>query len=246
MIAATILSLIPAALPAQGPLTPDRVDTYERVLDEYKKAGLDWRRAKRQAKKDGTLDAFDQPHPVETFFARFAVLAEAGDPDALLWTGLNVEDLGRTAGEVAELKRSVFARLIEEFPGETAVKSLVDRLEAQDEWLTDAEIIGFLSAAYERTPLEAAKASAAYRLGRRFEVQGDEAGLAQAQTWYETVVAKYASSREARKAEGRLNGLKTAVGRMAPDFDAVDVDGNAFKLSDYRGKVTVIDFWGFW
>ena len=31
-----------------------------------------------------------------------------------------------------------------------------------------------------------------------------------------------------------------------PDFDAVDVDGNAFKLSDYRGKVTVIDFWGFW
>ena len=25
-----------------------------------------------------------------------------------------------------------------------------------------------------------------------------------------------------------------------------DVDGVAFKLSDYRGKVVVLDYWGFW
>ena len=36
------------------------------------------------------------------------------------------------------------------------------------------------------------------------------------------------------------------VGKPVPDFETVDPDGNAFKLSDYRGKVTVIDFWGFW
>jgi peroxiredoxin len=33
---------------------------------------------------------------------------------------------------------------------------------------------------------------------------------------------------------------------QAPDFESVDQDGVAFKLSDYRGKVIVVDFWGFW
>ena len=36
------------------------------------------------------------------------------------------------------------------------------------------------------------------------------------------------------------------IGMPAPDFEATDVDGASFKLSDYRGKVVVLDFWGFW
>jgi len=36
------------------------------------------------------------------------------------------------------------------------------------------------------------------------------------------------------------------VGGRPPDFDATDQDGKPFKLSDYRGKVVVLDFWGFW
>jgi hypothetical protein len=37
-----------------------------------------------------------------------------------------------------------------------------------------------------------------------------------------------------------------AVGNRAPDFEAQDLEGTRFKLSDYRGKVVVLDFWGFW
>ena len=36
------------------------------------------------------------------------------------------------------------------------------------------------------------------------------------------------------------------VGCTAPDIAAKDVDGVDFKLSDYRGKVVLLDFWGFW
>ena len=36
------------------------------------------------------------------------------------------------------------------------------------------------------------------------------------------------------------------VGSKAPNFKAVDQDGVSFKLSDYRGKVVVLDFWGYW
>jgi len=36
------------------------------------------------------------------------------------------------------------------------------------------------------------------------------------------------------------------VGQQAPEIIGEDVDGKEFKLSDYRGKVVVLDFWGFW
>ncbi len=34
-----------------------------------------------------------------------------------------------------------------------------------------------------------------------------------------------------------------AVGRQAPEIEGEDQDGKRFKLSDYRGKVVLIDFW---
>jgi hypothetical protein len=35
-------------------------------------------------------------------------------------------------------------------------------------------------------------------------------------------------------------------GKQAPDIAGEDIDGKAFKLSDYRGKVVLLDFWGHW
>ena len=37
-----------------------------------------------------------------------------------------------------------------------------------------------------------------------------------------------------------------AIGKVAPEISGEDVDGVKFKLSDYRGKVVVLDFWGDW
>jgi hypothetical protein len=39
---------------------------------------------------------------------------------------------------------------------------------------------------------------------------------------------------------------KLSIGKVAPEIEAEDLDGKKFKLSDYRGKVVVIDFWGNW
>jgi len=36
------------------------------------------------------------------------------------------------------------------------------------------------------------------------------------------------------------------VGKLAPEIAGEDIDGTPFKLSDYRGKVVVLDFWGNW
>jgi hypothetical protein len=35
------------------------------------------------------------------------------------------------------------------------------------------------------------------------------------------------------------------VGKMAPDIEGEDQDGQRFKLSDYRGKVVLLDFWSY-
>jgi hypothetical protein len=37
-----------------------------------------------------------------------------------------------------------------------------------------------------------------------------------------------------------------SIGKTAPDIEGEDIDGVEFKLSDYRGKVVVVDFWGDW
>ena len=48
----------------------------------------------------------------------------------------------------------------------------------------------------------------------------------------------------AKAAKFELEHLQ--VGRPAPEIEGEDLDGVPFKLSDYRGKVVVLDFWGDW
>lgn len=51
----------------------------------------------------------------------------------------------------------------------------------------------------------------------------------------------------APRAEGALfEATKLQIGMEAPDIEAADLDGVEFKLSDYRGKVVLLDFWGNW
>jgi thiol-disulfide isomerase/thioredoxin len=44
--------------------------------------------------------------------------------------------------------------------------------------------------------------------------------------------------------DGAGVGIKT--GQRAPEFLARDSEGNAVKLSDFRGKVVLLDFWATW
>jgi peroxiredoxin len=44
--------------------------------------------------------------------------------------------------------------------------------------------------------------------------------------------------------EAKVEMIK--VGAAAPDFPATDLNGKAVKLSDFRGKIVILDFWATW
>ena len=55
------------------------------------------------------------------------------------------------------------------------------------------------------------------------------------------------SGRIGPRAEDALFQIQfLTIGKVAPDIEAEDVDGVTFKLSDYRGKIILLDFWGDW
>src|SRR5262245_3447748 len=50
----------------------------------------------------------------------------------------------------------------------------------------------------------------------------------------------------AERAQAELFGIRNlSVGKQAPDIEGEDQDGKRFKLSDYRGKVVLLDFWSY-
>ena len=75
---------------------------------------------------------------------------------------------------------------------------------------------------------------------------------AEAEKLYQQVLAGGGDAKAGRRslsgaAKSELFELQNlSVGRTAPETEGEDVDGKRFKLSDQRGKVVVIVFWGDW
>jgi hypothetical protein len=76
--------------------------------------------------------------------------------------------------------------------------------------------------------------------------------LKEAEERLEQVIAKYRDVKSSRgtfgaEAKAMLFEMRhLIVGKVAPEIEGEDIDGKRFKLSDYRGKIVVLDFWGNW
>jgi hypothetical protein len=68
----------------------------------------------------------------------------------------------------------------------------------------------------------------------------------------EAVAKDYGDVKRGRRtlgdyAKGDLREIQVlAVGKPAPEIEGEDLGGAPFRLSDYRGKVVMLDFWGDW
>ena len=87
MLTTCLLLLSLTGAPTTG--SQDQEPTCAELTKAYDKAALDWRRAQRAARK--AKEDFEDPHPIQEYFGRFQEYADAGDPQALLWIGTNVD-----------------------------------------------------------------------------------------------------------------------------------------------------------
>jgi hypothetical protein len=170
------------------------------------------------------------------------VAANADDPanfDAIMWITMNMagSDNGTQAMDT----------LFEKYIDNEQMVNLCAVLAQGRMPVKNAE--AKLEQLIEKSPHDAVKASATMALAKNVK---DEK---RAEELYESLVANYGDLTSVMTrgktfkvvADNALFQLKyLSIGKVAPDIEGEDLDGVAFKLSDYRGKVVVLDFWGDW
>jgi hypothetical protein len=205
----------------------------------------DYSKAKTDEERDQIIDRFRKLP--QSFAARFLKLGEEkpGDPaafDALAWAAQN--GTGPEAEQAVRL-------LLKEHADKVA--TLAPRLVRAPSPAAGK----LLEAALEKAATPQEKARAALTLGSFFKNQSElayeegrpdaEEVTRQAKEYFEQAAKDSKSDDLTNQAKEQLKELQTLwFGQTAPDIAGEDVAGKKFKLSDYRGKVVLLDFWGNW
>ena len=78
-------------------------------------------------------------------------------------------------------------------------------------------------------------------------ISGPTGDLAEEEKYYNMLSPAVKQTESAKAFLTSLNALKlTAVGSMAPEFTQADTSGAPVKLSSFRGKYVLVDFWASW
>jgi len=252
---AAVLLLVGAAGP---PVRGD--EEYDGLRKDFEQAQQDWFKQyterREKAGKDGEVDLSDLPRPERQFRPRFRGYAEkhAGTPEAipaLVWL------VGAAAGgqpdPVDPDAKWAIETLTRAHAADPAIGKELRNLQ-YTAWSIGRKPLLEL---YERVIAsnQDREAVAAAKFGLAFTLYSDSADPAQAsagdrkraEALFREVAKDYASTKVAEAAAGYVFELEhLQVGMVAPDFEGEDADGKKIKLSDFRGKVVVVDFWGFW
>jgi thiol-disulfide isomerase/thioredoxin len=120
---------------------------------------------------------------------------------------------------------------------------------------TSALVPRLLSKVLDQNPSRENRACACFSLGAMALARangGEERAVAEAELYFERVTKEYSElplgSRtmgiKAKRALFELRNLR--IGKAPPDFEGEDLNAAKVRLSDYRGKVVVLDFWATW
>ena len=229
----------------------DQLETLTKEYDDKYNAFMTTYRAAETSKEKQA--AFETMPKGEEYSEQFLELAKAHPEseaavDALVWAAQHDRgDIGEDATQILLQSHSDNEKLL------PIIMSMV-YVQTDD---ADEKLRGLLSSPNEKT-----QGVASYSLGSRLmrNAQGDdedakamrEEGLA----LLRTVVEKHSDlsfkigERDFEigpQAQGALfEAENLQVGMDAPEIEGADLDGVDFKLSDYKGKVVLLDFWGNW
>jgi hypothetical protein len=182
--------------------------------------------------------------PTRLFLPRFQDLAlrakgTEGGARSLLWI------VGNSPEENTAPARAAVDELLANYLDSPRLSELSQQLQYVAGRIGTSRAKEVLQKIGKDSPHGEVRASALFTLGTL--LPQDKAGAAEAKTLFERVKKEYQGTIWAERAEATLFELEhLQIGMVAPDFEATDEKGASYKLSDYRGKVVVLDFWGFW
>jgi hypothetical protein len=244
---AAVLIALPAlrAGDAKDKPKPDQPGTpaeqYRAVVKEYDQAVEDFQKAMTGAKTDEERQKAFQKMPQTNKYAnRLLELAEKhpADPaavDALAW--VLSHDFGPTSDKASEL-------LLKQPVLDKRVAGVVMYLQYG---FTPAK--AKLARAMVKSPDRTVRGRACYVVAVALrEKDGKEADK-----FRDLVLKEYADVTNeggATLADAvnapQFEKDRLVIGKAVPEIEGQDIDGRRFKLSDYRGKVVLLDFWGNW
>jgi hypothetical protein len=251
------LVLVPGVLPAaddtkdkeKPPKPPTSQEQFQAVVAEVRKEQGEVIKAYREAKTEAEREKAIQNYmkKPQAFAARVLEIAEMNPKDnvafeALAWIAENVPD-------GAELDKAVAILLKEHLDKLGPVCAAL----AQS---TSPATEKLLRSVMEKSSKADVQAQASLALGHRLKIQAESPDrTADADKLYKEadellgrLVDKHADLKGlVEQAKGLLFEIRNlAVGKTAPEIVGEDTDGKPLKLTDYRGKVVVLDFWGNW
>jgi len=251
---ATVVGLVIGAVDPvtqAGDDKPARRDRLEAIKAEFDKQLTAYRKAESEAKTDDDRQAAAKRRPsLQEFGKRFLTLAEEQPTDevacdALLWIASN-----SARREKLELDGAL--DLVEKHHLKSPkLKGVVDALACSVNRRANALAETIANKAGDRE----VRGRACFFVG--LGIYGrtgarDAKSLAEVEIWMNRVQKDYADLRFEKRtlgdlAEAQVFELRNLIpGKVAPELEGVSVTGQKLKLSDYRGKVVVLVFWGSW
>jgi TolA-binding protein len=103
--------------------------------------------------------------------------------------------------------------------------------------LKDPDVQAILAMLLEKNRGKPAEPTFLYRLASSHKGWGQPTpeNEKKAKSLFAELVKKFPNSAQAKEAQGDIFEL-----------EATDQDGKTWSLKEYKGKVVVLDFWGFW
>lgn len=184
----------------------------------------------------------EHPRPEETIAALNKIIeSHPKDPatfEAIAWIASKTHGNGLTPANFANLK--------ENHLDHEKLASLLSSIA----YSKKPETLAFLHLASEKSSVKNVRGAAFYALA--MNIKHEKSKAAEHDALIKKLISDYPDlSINGRDITKRLiadrdSSTKLAIGQPAPEIIGKDVDGQEMKLSDYKGKVVVLHFWGDW
>lgn len=179
---------------------------------------------------------------------KFQALSGKGHGRSLLWLAQNAQYKFESKKEATAKKLELYGQLIEKFGSTDWADVIVMAVTSEKKSFGMAEMDKLLSQLKATSKNPEAQAAALDALST--VLTGTSAGESErkrAAEYKDELVKNYQDSKVVSRMNAKAFREKNlVVGLAVPDFTAKDIEGAEFKLSDYKGKVVLLDFWGFW